>query len=173
MVWYAPVNIYRETKNFLIDTGAARSVMDWQVFQALQCPLPKVSQTKMRFVAANGIELKCHGIAHFPLTFMGVKGEYKRSIPLYLCDLGGATTCILGMDAAVNLEWQVDCAKGILYFGDGNRLNCLAGRSTRLDTYQARALESVIIKPHSFAGVPIGTRQKPVPHEWRHDVFCE
>jgi hypothetical protein len=48
MVWYAPVNIYNERKNFLIDTGASISVIDWQVCQALQCPLPKVSQGKMR-----------------------------------------------------------------------------------------------------------------------------
>ena len=34
-------------------------------------------------------------------------------------------------------------------------------------------MEHVIIKPYSYAGIPMGTRRSIIPHEWRHNILCE
>ena len=169
-----PGDLQRE---FLIDSGASKSVIDTSVYESLPDPKPFLNPTKTLFRVADGRVMGSSGVIHLNVVFFDDKGSQIRvSLPLFVCDLGQKQHCILGSDAGAKLNLSLDFAKALLYFDakyTDKPLNCVAGRANRLAAYQLRTLERTRIKAGHYAGVMVGTRGQNIPIEWRSNALVE
>ena len=75
-------NLQRE---FLIDSGASKSVIDTSVYNSLPDPKPYLNPTKTRFRVADGRTMDPSGVIQLPVTFYDESGtEIKVTLPLFV-----------------------------------------------------------------------------------------
>ena len=164
-------------KEFLIDSGASKSVIDTSVYDNLPDPKPFLNPTKTRFRVADGRIMEPLGVIHIPIIFYDEGEEQVRvTLPLFVCNLGQKHHCILGSDACARLNLSLDFANAKLRFDPKylkKPLNCIAGRSNRLEAYQLKTIERTRIKAGHYAGVMVGTRGLNIPKQWRDNALAE
>ncbi len=66
--WFAPTEINGKMFNFLIDSGASRSIISRNFYDNLPEPRPNIQNTTTKFCVANGNVNKAAGICHFRNT---------------------------------------------------------------------------------------------------------
>ncbi len=98
--WFAPTEINGKTYNFLIDSGASKSVISKTVYDGLPEPKPGIQNTNIKFCVAIGSVNKAAGVCHLSVTLKF--GTVVKTICLlvFVCDfLSPTVNCIFGIDA--------------------------------------------------------------------------
>ncbi len=69
--WFAPKEINGKMYNFLVDSGASKSVISRNFYDSLPKPKPSMQNTNIKLHVANGSVNKATGVCHLPvmLTF--------------------------------------------------------------------------------------------------------
>jgi len=163
-------------RDFLVDSGASKSVIDESVYLSLPEPRPVLNPTNVKFQVANGAAMRPKGVIHAPVTFDDGVTHVKVHLPLFVCSTGSSGKCILGSDAGIRLGLTLDWAKKQLHFDSKYArlpLNCTAGRPDRPEPYTAKTLQSVVVKAYCYAGVTVGTRHGMPPRSWRSHAYVE
>ena len=174
--WFAPVEVMGITFDFLVDTGASKSIITRKVYDSLPNTKPKLQPTNISFELGSGDIHPALGICHLPITMRFGKITRSITMPIFVCDhLSSTTDCIFGLDAGMYIDFILEYSTGILRLlkdPDDNPLLCTPKLCTHDDSLHARVLNRVVIKPESFAAVEVGTRKSMPPKEWRHHVLC-
>ena len=97
-------------------------------------------------------------------------------MPLFVVQyFGPSIECMLGIDLGRLFGYTLDSGPGTLLLNDDpgdHLLYCILKRSTQDDTFHARVIGRVVIRPNSFGAVEDGTRKTMPPLQWRNKVLC-
>ena len=169
-----PIKIYGEKYDFLLDTGASKTLMDYTTYLKMKHVKP-LNKTKIKFQVANGEIMESLGVIHLPLDLNDGLISIKKTWEVYICKKL-PTSCIFGFELLDELGFRFDpttCSADCLRTKETRSLNLIPGEATRTDTYQAKCMERVVVPPMNYVGVEVGTRNSMPPKEWRHRVLCD
>ncbi len=160
--WFAPTEINGKMFNFLIDSGASRSVISRNFYDSLPEPRPSIQNTTTKFRVANGSVNKAAGICHLPVTLTFVTLVKTICLPVFVCDfLSPNMNCVFGIDAGRTFKYVLCYDTGTIWCLDDPKqspLYCIPKVITQDDNLYARVLKKVVIKAQCFAPVEVGTR---------------
>ncbi len=81
--WFADASVNGTKFNFLMDTGASKSVMSMKSFKSIpELFRPQLHNKRMRFQVANREVFSSMGVAHVTICMYG----YTFNLPIFVCD---------------------------------------------------------------------------------------
>ncbi len=166
---FSPTEINGKTHHFLIDSGASKSVISKEVYDGLPESKPPIHHTNVRFQIANGSVNRVSGVCHLPLQLRFGNIMKSLCLPVFIWDfLRSKVNCIFGIDAGRSFKFVHCYDTGTMWFPDypdQTPLVCIPKVIPQEDSYYARVLKRVVIKPQSCAPVEVGTCNSMPPHK--------
>ena len=102
--WFTPLDVNGKSYDFLIDSGASKSVITRHIYDTLPDPNPLLQKNKMEFEVANGDICPAIRVCHLLITLMFGNVKRSLSMPVFVCDhLSSTIECIFGIDAEINI----------------------------------------------------------------------
>ncbi len=110
--WFADASVNGTSFNFLMDTGACKSVMSSRWFMSIpEVFRPQLNNMKMRFQVTSGEVISSMGVAHVTIQMYG----YTFNLPIFVCDLG-EIDCIFGLDTGKEASFITCAWTGRIWF---------------------------------------------------------
>ncbi len=92
--WFAPTEINGKMFNFLIYSGASRSVISRNFYDNLFEPRPNIQNTTNKFGVANGSVNKAAGICHLLVTLTFSTLVKTICLPVFVSDFLSPNVCM-------------------------------------------------------------------------------
>ncbi len=114
-------------------------------------------------------------VCHLPVQLRFGNIVKSLCLPVFVCNiLSSKVNCIFGIDAGRAFKFVHCYDTGTMWFQDypdHTPLVCIPKVIPQEDSYYARVLKRVVIKPQSFAPVEVGTHNSMPPHGWHSTVL--